>query len=133
MQNIFHNKRNIKLISLLFIVAMLVCTFNSNELFLNGENSITHDNGVIFNNNFSEISLSVSAKADNFKELSLKKASAEHLKKASGRSTFSGLYALLLPIIFGFSCALFFFLYRAVRCNRLIIISYIHDLDGMKP
>ena len=64
MQNIFHNKRNIKLISLLFIVAMLFCTLDSKELFLNSRSRVNSDKSLSLINNLGEISLAFYAKAD---------------------------------------------------------------------
>ena len=135
MLNIFCRKRYIiiPLISLLLIVALFACTQKSDGMVMQSRNNANHDNCLLSANRLSEISSYIAVKMDNLKELSLKRADSGRIRTTYSKGFFLGLYSLIILLLIDFLICLLFNLYRVIRSNRLIIISYIHNLDGMKP
>lgn len=122
-----------RIISLLIVAVLLLCTFKSDEMIQNNKNVDNCVNYIFYYNCSSKILSSVAIKIDNMKDLSLKKTDSGRVRPNCRRGIFEGFNSLINPVLLSFVCVLLFYLCRALRCDRLFIISYIHSLDGTKP
>lgn len=132
MLSLLYRKKHIciLLISILIIAALLISTQKSDKFDILGRNSVNHDRCMLCANNLSEISSYIVIKMN---DLSLKRAESSRVKTSYDRGCLLGFCLGITPIQLCLFISLLFYLCRAIRSNRLIIISYIHNLDGMKP
>lgn len=135
MLTVLHDKRqiNIPLISLLIIVVLFLGILKSDEMVPICGNCAKQGTYLCRTNNLSEISSTIAIKMDDLKELSQKQTDSGRAGTVICRGFFTGVASLIILMLFRFFGGLLFYSFRAIRCNRLFTISYIHNLDGMKP
>lgn len=129
------NKRHIhiSLISLLFIVVLLFCTIKTEDMVSTGRDSANRANLLFDSIGLNEISASIVVKLDEIRELSLKRADSCCIRKSFGGIFSADIYTLTVSVLIIFFIGSAFYLCGAIKCKQSFIISYIHNLDGMKP